>query len=74
LISYSSYVRSIEYAGMLGEMVLLMGDGVLGNYDPLQSELAENPTLRAVRKKTAGSISGSRIMSPDCEAQYSGLY
>jgi ketosteroid isomerase-like protein len=26
LISYSSYVRSIEYAGMLGEMVLLMGD------------------------------------------------
>jgi ketosteroid isomerase-like protein len=26
LISYSSYVRSIEYAGMRGEMVLLMGD------------------------------------------------
>ena len=26
LISYSSYVRSVEYAGMLGEMVLLMGD------------------------------------------------
>jgi hypothetical protein len=26
LISYSSYVRSIEYAGMLGDMVLLMGD------------------------------------------------
>src|SRR3984885_8639590 len=26
LISYSSYVRSIEYAGVLGEMVLLMGD------------------------------------------------
>ena len=26
LISYSRYVRSIEYAGMLGEMVLLMGD------------------------------------------------
>jgi ketosteroid isomerase-like protein len=25
-ISYSSYARSIEYAGMLGEMVLLMGD------------------------------------------------
>jgi ketosteroid isomerase-like protein len=25
-ISYSSYVRSVEYAGMLGEMVLLMGD------------------------------------------------
>src|ERR1035438_9773804 len=25
-ISYTSYVRSIEYAGMLGEMVLLMGD------------------------------------------------
>ena len=24
LISYSSYVRSVEYAGMLGEMVLLM--------------------------------------------------
>jgi hypothetical protein len=26
LISYSRYVRSIEYAGMLGDMVLLMGD------------------------------------------------
>jgi hypothetical protein len=26
LISYSSYVRSVEYAGMLGDMVLLMGD------------------------------------------------
>jgi ketosteroid isomerase-like protein len=26
LISYSSYVRSLEYAGMRGEMVLLMGD------------------------------------------------
>ena len=26
LISYSRYQRSIEYAGMLGEMVLLMGD------------------------------------------------
>lgn len=26
LISYSSYVRSIEYAGMRDEMVLLMGD------------------------------------------------
>ena len=26
LISYSRYVRSVEYAGMLGEMVLLMGD------------------------------------------------
>ena len=26
LISYSSYVRSVEYVGMLGEMVLLMGD------------------------------------------------
>jgi hypothetical protein len=26
LISYSSYMRPIEYAGMLGEMVLLMGD------------------------------------------------
>jgi ketosteroid isomerase-like protein len=26
LISYSSYVRSIEYAGMRSEMVLLMGD------------------------------------------------
>jgi hypothetical protein len=26
LISYSSYVRSVEYAGMLSEMVLLMGD------------------------------------------------
>jgi ketosteroid isomerase-like protein len=26
LISYSSYVRSIEYAGVRGEMVLLMGD------------------------------------------------
>ena len=26
LISYTSYVRSVEYAGMLGEMVLLMGD------------------------------------------------
>jgi len=26
LISYSSYVRSIEYAEMRGEMVLLMGD------------------------------------------------
>jgi ketosteroid isomerase-like protein len=26
LISYSSYVRSIEYAGIRGEMVLLMGD------------------------------------------------
>jgi len=26
LISYSSYIRSIEYAGMRGEMVLLMGD------------------------------------------------
>jgi ketosteroid isomerase-like protein len=26
LISYSSYARSIEYAGMRGEMVLLMGD------------------------------------------------
>lgn len=26
LISYSSYVRTIEYAGMLGDMVLLMGD------------------------------------------------
>jgi hypothetical protein len=25
-ISYVSYVRSVEYAGMLGEMVLLMGD------------------------------------------------
>jgi hypothetical protein len=26
LISYSSYVRSVEYVGMLGEMVLLMGE------------------------------------------------
>jgi hypothetical protein len=26
LITYSRYMRSIEYAGMLGEMVLLMGD------------------------------------------------
>ncbi len=26
LISYSKYTRSIEYAGMLGDMVLLMGD------------------------------------------------
>ncbi len=26
LISYSRYVRSIEYAGKLGDMVLLMGD------------------------------------------------
>ncbi len=26
LISYSKYVRSIEYAGKLGDMVLLMGD------------------------------------------------
>ena len=26
LISYSGYIRSIEYAGMRGEMVLLMGD------------------------------------------------
>ena len=25
-ISYTSYVRSVEYAGMLGEMVLLMGE------------------------------------------------
>jgi hypothetical protein len=26
-----------------------MKNGVLGNYDPLQSELAENPTLQEVR-------------------------
>ncbi|NYF91525.1 nuclear transport factor 2 family protein [Tunturiibacter empetritectus] len=26
LISYSSYIRSVEYAGMHGDMVLLMGD------------------------------------------------
>jgi hypothetical protein len=30
LISYSSYVRSIEYAGKLGDMVVLMGDETVG--------------------------------------------
>ena len=38
LISYSSYVRSIEYAGKLGDMVLLMGDErVVPKSDPPMS-------------------------------------
>jgi hypothetical protein len=40
-----------EAAFALKLLVMMQGmeNGVMGNYDPIQSELAENVTLRAVR-------------------------